>query len=167
MDTEALRYKVDLPQNMQFSAIFDHFLTSRGPHWPSMVPMDANMQVSLPWKNRLVTGISAGFVYCGNPKKSKIHCCRRVFVIFWACSMAQTSPPTSFRFWIAWHNVGPSRCHNRDKMDTVALSYKVDSPQNMQFCPIFGLFLTSRGPHRPLMVPRKKRKYAGEYSWEK
>ena len=42
------------------------------------------MQVSLPWKNKLVTGISAGFVYCGNPKKSKIHCCRRVFVVFWA-----------------------------------------------------------------------------------
>ena len=89
-------------------------------------------------------------------KKLKIHCCRCVFVVFWARSTAHTSPLASFLIGIAWHNVGPSRCHNRDKMDIVALSYKVDLPQNMQFCPIFGLFLTSRDPQRPSVVPTSR-----------
>ena len=52
-------------------------------------------------------------------------------------------------------------------MDTVAMRYKVDSPQNMQFCPILAFFFTSRGPHSPSMVPINRRKYAGECSWEK
>ena len=144
----------------QILIIFGPPEVSTDPPW--CLQMDANMQVSLPGKNKLEIGISAGCVYSGNPKKLRINCCRCVFDVFWARSTAHTSPLASFLIGIAWHNVGPSRCHNRDKMDTVALSYKVDLPQNMRFCPIFGHFLTSRDPQRPSVVPTSKSKYAGK-----
>ena len=77
--------------------------------------------------------------------------------------------PWCFYFWswITWHNVGPLWWSNRDKMDIAALRIKVDLPQNMQFCPVFGHFLTFRNLHRPSMFPQNRRKYAGECSWEK
>ena len=42
---------------------------STDPPW--CLQMDANMQVSFPGKNKLEIGISAGCVYCGNPKKTE------------------------------------------------------------------------------------------------
>ena len=145
-----------------FGHFFEHFLLSA--HLPWVPWIDVCTQVCPPENDTLKIGMLAGSRHCRNPKNLKIRCFLCVFVI----SRAPNQVPRTFAgfiwSWTTWYSVELSWRDNGDKMETVVLWLWVVVPQNMQFCLVFGPFLTTRRPHRPATAPTNRCKYDNKSS---